>query len=72
MLSQKHLREDLSHNKTLCYIKVLYKIKQCIYINAFMLYIGFVFKSIGPIMLSHVFDQNESFRLSYYLHKLTT
>lgn len=71
LFSQQFLREDLSHKKSLSYIKVLYKIKNSIHITSFMLYIGFVFKSLGPVLLFHIFDQNDSFRLAQYLHKLT-
>ena len=41
LLSQQYLREDLSRKKSLSYIKILYKIKNSIHINSFMLYIGF-------------------------------
>ena len=37
LLSQQYLREDLSRKKSLSYIKVLYKIKNSIHINSFML-----------------------------------
>ena len=63
LLSQQYLREDLSRKKSLSYIKVLYKIKNSIHINSFMLYIGFIFKSLEPVLLSHIFDQNDSFHI---------
>ena len=63
LLSQQYLREDLSRKKSLSYIKVLYKVKNSIHINSFMLYIGFIFKSLGPVLLSHIFDQNDSFHI---------
>ena len=63
LLSQQYLREDLSRKKSLSYIKILYKIKNSIHINSFMLYIGFIFESLAPVLLSHIFDQNDSFHI---------
>ena len=52
------LKEDENQKKTKIYIKLLYKIKNSIKPNSFILYCGFILKIIGLVLVSHIYDDN--------------
>ena len=73
MLSNnKDRKEESKQREEKQYIKLLYKIKNTIIPNSFILYIAFLVKVIGIILISHIFDDGDNtINIPKSLRKLT-
>ena len=66
------LKEDENQKKTKTYIKLLYKIKNSIKPNSFILYCGFILKIIGLVLVSHIYDDNgNEINMQKHIRKIT-
>ena len=73
LLQSKQKKEEQAHQKTIAYIKLLYKIKNSIKINSFILYFAFIFKFLGLVLISHIFDSNKNnLELDTLIRKITS